>query len=70
MKIPWLDRGIGYESVLWDTTCSGIFVRTEHTERMNFPSKEKRLRVSTLGGAKKEIDGRRKNIQIFRKMLL
>ena len=28
MKIPRLDRGNGYESVLWDTACSSMFLRT------------------------------------------
>ena len=50
MKIPRLDGGRGYKSVMWDTSCSGVFVRTEHTERMNFPSWRKRLCVRTLGG--------------------
>ena len=58
MKIPRLDGERGYKSVLWGTACSGIFVSMEHVERMSFSSKEKRLRVMTLGEVKKEIYSR------------
>ena len=64
MKIPQLDGGKGHESVLWDTACSSIFMRTEHTERMKFPCKEKRLCVRTLGGVQKEIDSKIYNCHI------
>ena len=46
-----------HETVLWDTACSGIFVRQEHAEQMEFPCEEKRLTVATLGGMITEIDG-------------
>ena len=58
MKIPRLDGNDGNESVLWDTACNGIFVRTKHAEMMNFPCETKRVRVSTLGGDEKEIDSK------------
>ena len=57
MKIPSLDSFAQFESVLWDTACTGVFVRNSHARRMNFPSKRQRLRVSTLGGDIKEVDG-------------
>ena len=57
MKIPSLDKSADYETVLWDTACTGLFVRNEHARKMNFPCKERRLRVCTLGGVIKEIDG-------------
>ena len=58
MKIPRLDGGSEYESLLWDTACSSMFMRTGHAETMNFPYVEKKLRVKTLGGDKKEIEGK------------
>ena len=44
--------------MLWDTACTGIFVRNDHARLMQFPYKERRLRVRTLGGEEMEIDGR------------
>ena len=64
MKVPWQDGKRVCVSVLWDTVCSGIFVRTEHAERMNFPCKERKLHVKTLGGEKKEIYGKVYDCQI------
>ena len=58
MKIPSLDQSSPYETILWDTACSGLFVRNEHAFNMKFPFKERRLRVCTLGGDIKEIDGK------------
>ena len=58
MKIPWLDGKDGYQPVLWDTACSGIFVRTKHAEMIGFPCQKKRLHVRTLGGDEKEIDSK------------
>ena len=57
MKIPSIDENKAYETVLWDSACSSIFVRHGHAKDMNFPYKEKRLRVEMLGGIVKEIDG-------------
>ena len=57
MKIPSYDGSLKYETALWDSACTGMFVRNEHAENMKFPCKEKRLRVLTLGGDIKEIDG-------------
>ena len=57
MKIPSLDNSSEYESVLWDSACSGLFVRDEHARKMGFVCQQKRLRVITLGGDVKEIDG-------------
>ena len=57
MKIPSLDQSATHETVLWDSASTGLFVRNAHARRMNFPWKEKRLRVRTLGGDIKEIDG-------------
>ena len=58
MKIPQWDGKIGHESVLWDTACSGMFVKMEHVNQMNFPCREKRLHVKTLGGEEKDIEGK------------
>ena len=49
MKIPRLDEEDGCESVLWDTACSGIFVRTEHAELMNFPYRKKEVAGQDFG---------------------
>ena len=57
MKIPSLSSKKLYETVLWDTACTGIFVRHGHAREMGFPSKKKQLRVVTLGGQIQEIDG-------------
>ena len=56
MRIPSIDEDIESETVLWNTACTGLFVRNAHAHRMGFPSKKKRLRVQTLGGDVKEID--------------
>ena len=57
MKIPPMDSDRDHEVVLWDSACSGFFVRDAHARKMNFPYWEKRLRVTTLGGQIQEIDG-------------
>ena len=57
MKIPSLDGSQSHETVLWDPASTSCFVRNNHARKMNFPSKEKRLRVCTLGGDTREIDG-------------
>ena len=57
MKIRSLDPQLEHETVLWDSACSGFFVRHGHAKHMNFPFEEKRLRVITLGGNVTEIDG-------------
>ena len=57
MKIPSVDKSVPFEVALWDTACTGLFVRTAHAKRMGFPCQERRLRVCTLGGDVKEIDG-------------
>ena len=57
MKIPSVDSSQAYETVLWDSACTDIFVRHEHARKMGFPYREKRLRVTTLGGQVQEIDG-------------
>ena len=64
MKIPQLDRDSGCKSVLWDTSCSSIFMTTEHAEVMNFPCQERKLCVRTLGGEEKEIKGKVYDCQI------
>ena len=64
MKIPSLNGSDDPEAVLWDTACSGIFVRNEHAMKMKFPFEERRLRVRTLGGDEKEINGRIYDCQI------
>ena len=57
MKIPSLSENLPFETVLWDSACTGYFVRHDHAKAMGFPYEEKRLRVSTLGGNVQEIDG-------------
>ena len=57
MKIPSIDDSAPFETVLWDTACTGLFVRSAHAISKGFPSKEKLLRVVTLGGDVKEING-------------
>ena len=59
MKIPncGVRRGNEYETVLWDSACTGRFVRKEHARQMGFPFQKQRLRVCTLGGDIREIDG-------------
>ena len=57
MKIPSFDGSLEHETALWDSACTGMFVRNEHAENMGFSCKKKRLRVITLGGDLKEIDG-------------
>ena len=57
MKIPSLRGEADYETVLWDSASTGRFVRNSHAIAMNFPSKRRQLRVMTLGGEVKEIDG-------------
>jgi len=57
MKIPCLDDSSDYETVLWDTACTGYSVRNDHAVSMKFPCQRKTLRVITLGGELKEIEG-------------
>ena len=57
MKIPSLDNSMEHETVLWDTACTGYFVRNDHAINMRFPRKKETLRVITLGGDIKEIEG-------------
>ena len=58
MKIPNAKAvSAPYETVLWDSACTGIFVRNEHARMMKFPSKSERMVVYTLGGDTKQIDG-------------
>ena len=58
MKIPacGVRPGGGCEAVLWDTACSGRFVRKEHARAMGFPYVKQRMRVCTLGGDVKEME--------------
>ena len=56
MKIPSVDGSAPFETVLWDTACSGQFVREKHAKEKGFQSKKQHLRVVTLGGVVKEID--------------
>ena len=57
MRIPSLDSSQSHETVLWDSACTGRFVRHGHAKKMKFPYEEKKLRVTTLGGVIQEIDG-------------
>ena len=59
MNIPacGIRPGGGCEAVLWDTACSGRFVRKEHARAMGFPYVKQRMRVCTLGGDVKEMEG-------------
>jgi len=56
MKIPSVDSSAPYETTLWDTACSGLFVRNAHAREKGFTSRHKRLKVVTLGGEIKEMD--------------
>ena len=57
MKIPSMSQSKQFETILWDSACSTIFVRHDHAKEMNFPYRNKRLKVTMLGGQIKEIDG-------------
>ena len=57
MRIPSMSQNKSFETILWDSACSTIFVRHDHAKDMDFPYKNKRLRVTMLGGQTKEIDG-------------
>ena len=57
MRIPGSGENSEPETVLWDSACTGLFVRNAHATKMGFSSKKKCLRVCTLGGDIKEIDG-------------
>ena len=57
MKIPSISPSKSHETVLWDTACTGMFVRHSHAKEMEFPFEERKLRVVTLGGRVEEIDG-------------
>ena len=48
MWIPSMSCIAAYQTMLWDTTCSGIFLRNAHAKRMKFPSIERRLKVCIL----------------------
>ena len=56
MKIMRVDHSQSHETVLWDTACTGRFVRSQHEEQMQFPYKQKRLRVTTLVGKIQDMD--------------
>ena len=43
MKIFWSDGERCFESIMWDTACSRIFVRMEHAERLIFHGQSPRL---------------------------
>ena len=43
MKIPSLDNSAPFETALWDSACTGRFVRNKHARQKKFPFKEKRL---------------------------
>ena len=58
MRIPGINSSQLTETVLWDSACTGMFVRNEHARKMNFDCQEKRLRVTMLGGQVQEIDGK------------
>ena len=49
MRIPSLDSSQSHETVLWDSACTGRFVRHGHAKKMNFPYGEKKLRVYYVG---------------------
>ena len=57
MKILSVDAFQSHETVLWNTACTGYFVRHAHAKKMGFPYQERRLKVLTLGGHIREIDG-------------
>ena len=40
MKIPSISSSQSHETVLWDTTCTGYFVRHDHAKLMGFPYEE------------------------------
>ena len=39
MKIPSIDGSAPFETALWDTACTGLFVRSEHAQQKGFSSK-------------------------------
>ena len=55
MQIPSISGIAACKTVLWDTACSGIYMRGEHRKRTKFPSRERCLIVKTFGGKTKEI---------------
>ena len=57
MRIPSISSVKDSDVVLWDTACTGKFVRNGHAREMKFPYREKQLRVVTLGGQVQEING-------------
>ena len=60
MNIPTLKPdGINppSEVVLWDTDSTNHYVRIGHAEKMGFPTRRENMRVCTIGGDIKVIDG-------------
>ena len=60
MKIPCLKPSKynpPYEVVLWDTGSTNHYVRNGHARKMGFPSRRETMRVLTIGGDVKTIDG-------------
>ena len=49
MKIPRLDGGNGHKSVLWDTTCSNIFIRMGHADELLLREEEVMLQAIGRG---------------------
>ena len=60
MKIPTLmpkRKDAPFKVVLWDTGSTNHYVRIGHAETMGFPSRKEMMRVCTIGGDIKTIDG-------------
>lgn len=60
MKIPRLKQSKynrPYDVVLWDTGSTNHYVRNGHATKMGFPSRRETIRVLTIGGDVKTIDG-------------
>ena len=60
MKIPRLKLSkydLPYEVVLWDTVSTNHYVKNGHARKMVFPSRRETMRVLTIGGYVKKIDG-------------
>ena len=60
MKIPRLKPSMNdlpYEVVLWDTGSTNNYVRNDHARKMGFPSRRETMRVLTIGGNVKTING-------------
>ena len=67
MKIPALmpGRESPYEVVLWDIGSTNHYICNGHTRRMGFSSRKETMRVLTIGGDVKTIDGIIYKCQIF-----